>query len=343
MQPAQKRLAEVKVMIIDPDARLTEVIYRVLKGFGFQKVMAVRSGKRAISLMERETIDLLICEWDMEEMSGLEVIEAIRSNKTPCPRDLPIIMLTGQSEQHHVLSARDTGVTEYLIKPFTAKTLSHRLIQVIDNPRLFVQSGRFIGPDRRRRKNNPEDTDPENRKLTSEQMLRLSERMPDGRMRFRSDSSTVFFTAPNKKIRELIGEEYPSKDIFSAEAIQRAQQVLYESKDSFVKWIIEDLDALEKAYAQLEKNQRDIGATVRIQQLAFNVMSQSGSFNFPLGSQVGKLLHDYVRDAQSANLLVIRKHIDTLYIIFEKRMEGEDQKVHSEVIAMLTSLIRKIG
>ena len=80
-----------------------------------------------------------------------------------------------------------------------------------------------------------------------------------------------------------------------------------------------------------------------MQQIAFNIMSQSGSFNFPLGTQVGKLLHDYMRDAKSPNLTVVRKHVDTLYVIFQKRMEGTDQAVHSEIIHTLTSLIKKLG
>ena len=103
------------------------------------------------------------------------------------------------------------------------------------------------------------------------------------------------------------------------------------------------MERLEKAYKDLYEDMSNQDARNEVQKIAFNVMSQSGSFNFPLGTQVGKLLHDYTRDAPKLNITVVRKHIDMLYVIFQKRIEGTDQEIAHEVINMLQTLIEKLG
>jgi DNA-binding response OmpR family regulator len=64
---------------------------------------------------------------------------------------LPIIMMTGHTERHRIFRARDSGVTEFLAKPITAKQLLMRLTNIIENPRPFVRARGYFGPDRRRR------------------------------------------------------------------------------------------------------------------------------------------------------------------------------------------------
>src|SRR3546814_1685570 len=63
---------------------------------------------------------------------------------------VPIIMVTAQSEEWKVMKARDAGVTEFLVKPFSAKTMARRITVVVENPRQFVRTDEFFGPDRRR-------------------------------------------------------------------------------------------------------------------------------------------------------------------------------------------------
>jgi response regulator RpfG family c-di-GMP phosphodiesterase len=89
----------------------------------------------------------------MEPMNGLEFIEKIRkSPESPNPY-VPVILMTGYSDRARVEMARDAGVTEFLMKPYTSKDLYSRIVQIIEKPRQFVDCGTFFGPDRRRRKN----------------------------------------------------------------------------------------------------------------------------------------------------------------------------------------------
>ena len=87
----------------------------------------------------------------MEPFDGIELTKKIRTDpRSPNPY-VPIILMTGYSAQIRVMQARDTGVTEFLVKPFTAQDLYTRIEQVIEKPRQFVDTGEFFGPDRRRR------------------------------------------------------------------------------------------------------------------------------------------------------------------------------------------------
>jgi DNA-binding response OmpR family regulator len=87
----------------------------------------------------------------MPGMSGIELVKHIRNLPLCKNTFVSIIMLTGNAETSNIKEARDVGITEYLIKPFTAKDLCVRILEIIENPREFVISEKYKGPSRRRR------------------------------------------------------------------------------------------------------------------------------------------------------------------------------------------------
>src|SRR5690606_20664550 len=102
-------------------------------------------------------VDILITDWSMYPMDGLALTRHIREKLNNTNRFIPIVMLTGRGERKHVLAARDSGVTEYIVKPFTAQTLYKRIRNVVETPRSFVLGKDYKGPDRRRRQDTPPD------------------------------------------------------------------------------------------------------------------------------------------------------------------------------------------
>ena len=121
--------------------------------FGFRNVYGAKNVDEGYKLFCQYKPDLVITDWLMEPLDGLDLIRMIR--KTPESPDpfVPIILMTGYSDQPRVESARDTGVTEFLMKPYSARDMYARIVQIIEKPRQFVDTGEFFGPDRRRRKN----------------------------------------------------------------------------------------------------------------------------------------------------------------------------------------------
>lgn len=154
---AQENIAKIGVLIADDDRRIAGIVSEVLKKVGFKRLYTATDGSTALEILHKEKIDLLITDWRMEPMDGISLVKYLRTAEHSPNRFMPIIMLTGNAEREHVEEARDIGITEFVTKPFSAKTLFNRLMAVIDNPRSFVLNKNFVGPDRRRRNVPPPD------------------------------------------------------------------------------------------------------------------------------------------------------------------------------------------
>ena len=125
----------------------------ILSIFGFIHIYSAFDGEEGFATYKERMPDLIITDWLMEPMDGIEMIEKIRRDPNSPDPYVPIILMTGYSDRLRVEKARDMGVTEFLMKPFTARDLYSRIVQVIEKPRQFVDAGAFFGPDRRRRQN----------------------------------------------------------------------------------------------------------------------------------------------------------------------------------------------
>ncbi len=113
----------------------------------------------------------------MEPLDGVDFVRLVRTaNDTPNPY-VPIIMLTGFTEMRRVTEARDAGINEFLAKPVSAKAIYQRLATIIDNPRPFVRSKTFFGPDRRRQNLGPPRGMAERRKDEEQQTTFASARL----------------------------------------------------------------------------------------------------------------------------------------------------------------------
>ena len=150
----RSQFARVRVLVADQDLRTAGLVKQILFSFGFRDISCVTSGQDVLLLLASKPFDLIITEYSMAEVDGITMVKAIRTAKEvkSIRRDIPIIMLTGHAEVENIEAARDAGISEFLVKPFSAKTISERIVMVIDNPRSFVDAPGFAGPCRRRRK-----------------------------------------------------------------------------------------------------------------------------------------------------------------------------------------------
>ena len=146
-----QRLAQIPVVIADPDLKIANLVRDVLKSVGFTNIKMAKDGEEVLEVLRNQQVDLLITDWRMERVDGVSLMRFLRTDPASPNRFLPIIMLTGKAEKKDVEVARDAGVTEYLVKPFTAKTLFERIVQIVENPRSFILAKGYKGPDRRRR------------------------------------------------------------------------------------------------------------------------------------------------------------------------------------------------
>ncbi len=145
-------LKKVSVLVVEDLAPMRAMLVAVLEAFGINKIYEASDGRQAFEHFQNFKPDIIITDWLMEPIDGLEFIRMVRKSKKSANPMVPIIVITGYSAMQRVTMARDLGATEFLTKPFTGRDLAKRINQIITRPRDFVETEHFFGPDRRRRK-----------------------------------------------------------------------------------------------------------------------------------------------------------------------------------------------
>lgn len=151
---------KVSVLVVEDTAPMRKLIVSILETFGFTNIYMAEDGLSGFSLFKKHNPDLILSDWLMRPTDGLEMVKQIRNSPLSPNRQVPIIMITGYNALARVKEARDHGITEFLVKPFTAGDLAKRISHVINTPRDFIDAPNFFGPCRRRRKPNPDYAGP---------------------------------------------------------------------------------------------------------------------------------------------------------------------------------------
>ncbi|MFN3700693.1 MAG: response regulator [Alphaproteobacteria bacterium] len=141
----------LSVLIAEDTVPMSKLVTSVLETLGVGTIYVANDGEKAFDIFCRENPDILIADWHMVPLNGIELVKIIRQSPLSPNKMAPIIMMTGYSALPRVSEARDMGATEFLVKPFSANDLARRIAYVINKPRDFVETEDFFGPDRRRR------------------------------------------------------------------------------------------------------------------------------------------------------------------------------------------------
>jgi CheY-like chemotaxis protein len=141
---------KLRFLLCDDNAHMRRILRTLLHSFGAREVYEAEDGATALEMYTHYAPDIVIADWSMPIFDGLELAQMIRQPDSKGNPYAPIIMLTGHSEKRRVTMARDAGVTEFLVKPISAKGLYHRILNVVANPRPFIKTKTYFGPDRRR-------------------------------------------------------------------------------------------------------------------------------------------------------------------------------------------------
>jgi CheY-like chemotaxis protein len=140
----------MRVMVVDDNQHMIHIVKTILSGFGIKQVREARDPAEAFDAFKSEPIDIIIVDFLMNILDGVDFIRLVRTaGDSPNPF-VPIVMLTAYSERSKVLAARDAGVSEFCCKPVTANEMLRKLTSVIEHPRPFVKTATYFGPDRRR-------------------------------------------------------------------------------------------------------------------------------------------------------------------------------------------------
>lgn len=143
-------LSQLNILVLEKHLLVRRLLTDVFSEFGVANVFSTAEPVDAFNYFVDSVPDIILCDWT-PDLDGIEFIRRIRlTDESPNPY-VPIVVVTANTELRHVCIARDNGMTEFLAKPVSAKTIYSRLASVIENPRPFVRVSDFFGPDRRRR------------------------------------------------------------------------------------------------------------------------------------------------------------------------------------------------
>jgi two-component system, chemotaxis family, chemotaxis protein CheY len=112
-----------RVLVADDSSTMRKIILRSLQAVGVGETVEAADGSEAVSLFQPGQFDLVLTDWNMPGKTGLEVVQEIRAKDAK----VPIIMVTTEAEKDRVMQAIQAGVSDYLVKPFTADTLREKL------------------------------------------------------------------------------------------------------------------------------------------------------------------------------------------------------------------------
>ncbi len=153
----------LKILLVDDNHHMRVLLGEILKAVGVRQIYEASDGAQGLQMMRNHSIDIVMTDLSMQPLDGIDFVRLLRRSPDSPNQMCPVIMITGHSTMARVQEARSAGVNEFLAKPLTARGVIERIMQVIDNPRPFVKTADYFGPDRRRRAD-PRFTGPYRRK-----------------------------------------------------------------------------------------------------------------------------------------------------------------------------------
>lgn len=119
------------VLIVDDYKTMLRIIRNLLKQLGFDNVDEATDGSTALQRMRDKPYGLVISDWNMEPMTGLQLLREVRADAQL--KHIPFVMVTAESKTENVIAAKEAGVTNYIVKPFNAETLKQKLVTIFGN------------------------------------------------------------------------------------------------------------------------------------------------------------------------------------------------------------------
>ena len=120
----------MKILIVDDFSTMRRIIKNLLRDLGFTNTEEADDGVTALPMLRSGKFDLLITDWNMPGMQGIDLLKAVRADENL--RQLPVLMVTAESKREQIVEAAQAGVNGYVVKPFTAGTLEEKISRIFE-------------------------------------------------------------------------------------------------------------------------------------------------------------------------------------------------------------------
>lgn len=290
------------IMIIEDTQPMYELLLDVLEGLGVGKTTLAKDGEEGFRLFCLRKPDIVITDWHMKPINGLQLTKKIRKDPKSPNKAVPVIMMTGYSSPERISEARDHGVTEFLVKPFSVKDLSRRLTHIIKSPRDFIVTETFAGPDRRRK-------DQEN--YEGESKRRIGEEKVLERIK-----------ASYELLSKAGGGEPVDQSI-----IDRCQKIIDENKINFVPLAQKYIDKIDEEIDIVKSlDQIPLRHLKSISAPVMQIKANARIFKYDrLGDLAAVMLNflENLKEIDDDVIKIIEAHDRSLRILVEKEISGD--------------------
>jgi two-component system chemotaxis response regulator CheY len=120
----------IKILVVDDFATMRKVVKTLLKQVGYDDIVEAEDGVTALKALKSQKIDLIISDWNMPNMTGLELLKAVRADEDF--KTMPFLMVTADALPDNVIAAVKAGVSNYIVKPFTAEVLNDKVKKILE-------------------------------------------------------------------------------------------------------------------------------------------------------------------------------------------------------------------
>ena len=118
----------MRVLVVDDFSTMRRIVRNILRQLGFQNVVEADDGTSALEVLNREKIDFIVSDWNMPQMTGIELLRKVRSSEQFAA--IPFLMVTAEAQQENIIEAVQAKVSNYIVKPFTADTMKQKIDKI---------------------------------------------------------------------------------------------------------------------------------------------------------------------------------------------------------------------
>jgi CheY-like chemotaxis protein len=322
----------LSILIVDDSIFSTKVLIEVLRAMRIDRITKAKDGKEAVSVLRSfknpltaglAAFDIIMLDYRMPSISGGMVLRWIRQSPESPDRFQPVIMMSAVAETATVEEARDLGVSEFLAKPYTVKSITDKLIEVIDNPRPFYHTKDFFGPDRRRQ-NRGEPAQGERRTATAADIeVIYSGKKPKSN----SQAKGFRYELPNRLAAKVKGMS--REPMVVDQTILAAAEAQLERMDTdYAEWVRDSLtqlnDAFQKCANEPDFIRRAAYAPI-LCQVAHELRGQGATFGYPLITEFARSLFHVTMKLESIDdllLELLKTHIDGITLVITEKIRG---------------------
>lgn len=340
-----------RVFVVEDNSFIRGTLEEVLRSFKISQIQSADNGETAITKLKGAAAttqvdggipDIVISDLVMKPINGLLLLRWVRMSKDSPNRFMPFIMLSGAADRAYVESARDLGVTEFLAKPFSGKSVYEHILNVIDRPRPFIATKEYFGPDRRRQGGPPRG--PERRERDKEVTVVYS---ADKIVKPKTPTDVWQFRLPNTLKEKAAGGQVPSGAVgeMPMDMLDQAEEQLERAQLDFTQWAAEYLANLSQLCSDaLDTDGPRDRIFEEINLLALELRGQGGTFGYPLISQIGKMLFDATGEgcrSDDTGVEIVRAHIDSMRAVIRDKVAGDGGEIGRAVIQGLKQSLDK--